>query len=220
MVIIKKDKDLSSIIDICNKELVNKSIELFYEFNRIKYPLCDVNCAGTILENCIFNTLKQKLKSLKKNKKQSSPDFWNNSFEYEIKTFIKSPSFDISNFQSLINQLSEENGVYKKLFNTKFLIFEYSIKDNIVKIKKFWCLNIWNLFNYQGKYPLSLQCKKGIWYNLRPSTSTKWSDKDKTWKLFIENIYKCIEICPNIIINKEEKINSILKQYIKLKNTF
>ena len=49
---------------------------------------------------------------------------------------MDAPCFDVSNFHSYIDQLCQPNGVYRKLFLTKYLIFKYGInkiEDTILK---------------------------------------------------------------------------------------
>ena len=43
-----------------------------------------------------------------------------------MKAFLNSPGFDISNCISLMKKISEPGGLIKKLFKTKYIIFECS----------------------------------------------------------------------------------------------
>ena len=133
---------------------------------------------------------------------------------------MKQPGFDIGNFTSYVNMLTEDGGVYKKLFKTKYLVFEYSIIDEKIKIIKFHYLNVYNLVGYSGKTPITMQIKKNVWYNIRPESVKKWYLTYKTPQLFIDKIIECINNCPHIE-DKITKINSIASQFnnIKLKYT-
>ena len=93
------------------------------------------------------------------------------------KCFMKRPGFDIGNFTSYVNMLCED--LYKKLFKTKYLVFEYTITNKKIKILKFHYLNVYNLVGYSGRTPISMQIKKGMWYNIRPSSANKWYDSKK-----------------------------------------
>lgn len=117
--------------------------------------------------------------------------------------------------------LCEDGGVYKKIFKTKYLVFEYTINNEKIKIIKFHYLNVYNLVGYSGKIPITMQIKKNIWYNIRPDSVKKWYCNTKTPQLFINKIIECINNCHHIE-DKMNKIKSITKQFndIKLKYTF
>ena len=66
--------------------------------------------------------------------------------------------------------LCQDGGVYKKLFKTKYLVFEYAIINEKIKIVKFHYLNVYNLLGYSGKTPITMQIKKNMWYNIRPES--------------------------------------------------
>lgn len=215
---IKKNIDtyvnLDKLMKLC-KTFEKHKIELFASFMGQKCVIIDVNSFGNIWENLFFLKINEKINDFTKGPKQSSPDFYGDSkFEFELKTFTKSPGFDISNFNCYIDQLCKPNGLFRKLINTKYLIFEYIEKDDHILIKKFHNLNVWNIVSYKGKYPISMQIKKGIWYNIRPDTNKNWYDKSKTPEIFVEHIIKCIGQCPHISSeSKKDKIKNIKTQY-------
>ena len=170
------------------------------------------------MEDIIYAKIKEKLDDFEEGPKQASPDFYgdNKNCEFELKVFGNDPNFDISNFQSYIEQLCSPNGVFKKLFKTKYIIFEYTQEKQNFKIKKFYYMNVWNLVSYTGKWPVSMQVKKSVWYNIRPSNTKEWSSPNKTSDKFIEQIIKCITNC-NQITDKEIKIKNIKDQYRQIK---
>lgn len=116
---------------------------------------------------------------------------------------------------------ASNDGVYKKLFKTKYLVFEYIIINEKIKIIKFHYLNVYNLVGYSGKTPITMQIKKNMWYNIRPESVKKWYCSTKTPQLFIDKIIECINKCPHIE-DKTHKITTITTQFenIKLKYTF
>ena len=75
--------------------------------------------------------------------------------------------------------------------------------------------SIWQLPSYKGKRPLSIQCKRGMWYNLRPGSENDFRCDTKTAQIFIDAICQSIRECPNMISEKEEKINQIKQQFLK-----
>ena len=89
------------------------------------------------------------------------------------------------------------------MFLTKYIVFSYKIQPGGFVIDNFWALNLWQLFKYDGKYPLSLQCKRNTWYNLRPSASKDWDDPARTPQKFINAICDAIDVCPKNIPDKQ-----------------
>ena len=205
------------LIELC-KSFEEQEISLTATFMGKIIPICNCNAVGDILEDIFYPTIKDKLDDFEEGPKQSSPDYYgtNKTFEFEQKVFMKQPGFDIGNFTSYVNMLCEYGGVYKKLFKTKYLVFEYSISNEKIKIIKFHYLNVYNLCGYSGKTPITMQIKKNVWYNIRPESVKKWYSPTKTPQLFIDKIIECINDCPHIEY-KMSKITSITTQFDKLK---
>jgi len=201
------------LINICNS-FEKQEITLTAIFMEKSIPIYNCNAIGNILEDIFYPIIKNELPEFEKGPKQASPDYFgdkNKTFEFEQKTFMKTPGFDIGNFTSYVNMLCEENGVYKKLFKTKYLVFEYTIDNAKINIIKFHYLNVYNLVGYSGKTPITMQIKKNVWYNIRPDSVKKWYCSTKTPRLFIDKIIECIQNCPHIE-DKETKIISITNQ--------
>jgi hypothetical protein len=209
------------LINVC-KSFEEQEITLTATFMGKIIPIYNCNAIGDILEDVFYPIIKDNLADFEEGPKQASPDYYgiNKNFEFEQKVFMKQPGFDIGNFTSYVNMLTEDGGVYKKLFKTKYLVFEYSIIDEKIKIIKFHYLNVYNLVGYSGKTPITMQIKKNVWYNIRPESVKKWYLTYKTPQLFIDKIIECINSCPHIE-DKITKINSIASQFnnIKLKYT-
>ena len=214
------DQINNNIINICT-EFKGKIIKInaFFSYDNETTPIVNNNLIGNILENIFFSRIKKKVDNFSQGPKQNSPDYYiNNDYEYEQKVYINKPNFDIGNYESYINQLANKDGVYRKLYKTKYLVFEYDIIDDYILIKDFKILNIWNIVGYDGKYPITIQNKRGTWYNIRSSSNNDWDIKDKTPEKFIKNIILSIKECPNNISNKDFLINSINKQFELLIN--
>lgn len=214
------DPNYDNLVERCNN-FVSHKIKLLasFSFDDKQTQVSNCNAVGDILESIFYPRFKQIMPSMKVGPKQSSPDFWTErkKFEYEMKTYTIKPSFDIANFSSYISQLTEDHGVFRKLFRTKYIVFEYEIKDEIIVIKSFHVLNVWQIVGYSGKYPITLQNKRRMWYNIRPSSANDWNDKEKTPDKFIASIIQAIKECPNNIKKKDDIISNIQKQYAKIK---
>ncbi|MEK7724462.1 MAG: NgoBV family restriction endonuclease, partial [Acidobacteriota bacterium] len=61
--------------------------------------------------------------------------------------------------------------------DSDYLIFAYQMKGSEITIKNVWIKKIWELACPSGTYPIKVQEKKKVIYNLRPSTW--YSDKTK-----------------------------------------
>ena len=217
-----EDPDSQKINDIC-KSLIGAKININYTIsinnsNTMTGMINNCNITGDCLENIIYPYIKNYINGFEEGPKQSSPDYWNNNrqYEWELKTFMNSPCFDVSNFVSHINQLVKPDGIKRKLFRTKYLIFKYYIENNTIIINDFIMCNVWDLINYNGKYPISLQNKKGTWYNIRPSSFNEIKNLNKNPEIFINKICEAIRICPNQINNSDEIIQNITQEYNKL----
>jgi hypothetical protein len=107
--------------NIC-KSFEDNEILLTAIFMGKSITIYNCNAIGIILEDIFYPFIKEKLEDFEKGPKQASPDYYglNKSFEFEQKVFMKNPSFDIGNFTSYINMLCDDDGVYKKLFKTKY----------------------------------------------------------------------------------------------------
>lgn len=218
------DPDSDLIFNIC-KKLIGATISFGYKIecldgNVETNDITNCNIIGDCLEDIIFPMINKEITTFQRGPSQKSPDFWNRNkvFSWELKAFCGSPSFDISNYTSFINQLSENNGVLNKIFKTQYLIFKYRYTVGKIIIEDFKSCKVNELMLYTGKYPISLQNKRKMWYNIRPC-SFKDISKNKTPDLFIEKIIQSIELCPNHIEKKETIINSIRFQFNKLTQT-
>ena len=200
--------------EVC-KLLIGEKIEVSASFMGTIIPIIDVNMVGTILENVLFPTLKARLGFREGPNKNAPTDFFGDEtgdFRFELKVFLVSPGFDLANFASYIDQLCAKNGVFDKLFRTKYIVFEYAMENQSIVIKNFHYLNIWQFSAKKGKHPHSMQVKRGVWSNMRSGAVSGWSDKTKTPALFIDKIIECIMMCPQIT-DKDDKCNNIRTQW-------
>lgn len=217
----RNDPDTSQINDIC-KSLIGSKIQLSFTItlkNEEQYSGVIQNCniIGDCMENILYPFIHKYIPTFEEGPKQSSPDFYNRNkqWEYELKCFSNTPGFDISNFTSYISQLY--TNLERKMYRTRYLIFKYELCNNIVEILDFKLCSVWEIINYNGKHPVSLQCKKGMWYNIRPCSFNDMNNSYKTPLLFIKNICNAISVTPNKLDNdKNTLVNTIYSQFYKL----
>lgn len=84
----------------------------------------------------------------------------------EVKTFDwdRGPGFDLANFDSYCNSLL----VNAYRLDSDYLIFAYQMVGSVITIKNVWLKKIWELSCPSSTYPVKVQEKKSIIYNLRP----------------------------------------------------
>ncbi|TRX30007.1 NgoBV family restriction endonuclease [Flavobacterium franklandianum] len=97
----------------------------------------------------------------------------------EVKTFDwkRGPGFDLANFDSYCNSLL----VNAYRIDSDYLIFTYQMEGSVITIKNVWLKKIWELACPSGPYPLKVQEKKSIIYNIRPSV---WYSNQSKFKPF------------------------------------
>jgi NgoBV restriction endonuclease len=97
----------------------------------------------------------------------------------EIKTFDldRGPGFDLANFDSYCNSLLTHS--YR--VDSDYLVIAYQMEKSEITIKNVWLKKIWELSGASGTFPLKVQEKKKIIYNIRPIT---WYSDRSTYKAF------------------------------------
>ena len=208
----KEYPHLKELNKLC-ESFKGQTITLQAVFQGHSINICNPNLVGDLLEDIFFTRFKEAFPDFEEGPKQDPPDYYagGREFMFEQKAFCSSPGFDISNFTSFFTQISKEGGLIQKIFKTKYLVFQYAVKENAFQIVNFWLLNIWQLPTYDLSKPLSIQDKKGIWYNFRPGPSSSWNNPQKTAERFIRSLLECLEQCPHLQ-NKQTIKESILRQ--------
>lgn len=203
---------LINVERVCSN-MVGKSFEVSATFGGQTFHMNQKNIVGDVVESLTFMQLKKNNISIIRSPPQTSPDFRTvpDDFGYEHKCFTNQPSFDIGNFESYVEQLCLPNGVENKVLRTKYLVFRYNSKIDSIRLEAFHMLNIWNMVKYDGKHPISLQVRRGIWNSIRPGSVSDWKNDTKTPKKFMNSLLMCIDQCPNIN-DKTRKMNTIQDQ--------
>jgi NgoBV restriction endonuclease. len=84
----------------------------------------------------------------------------------EIKTFDadRGPGFDLANFESYCNSLLTD--AYR--LDSDYLIIAYKMAGAELSIQNIWLKKIWEITGGSATYPMKVQEKKKIIYNIRP----------------------------------------------------
>ncbi len=97
----------------------------------------------------------------------------------EIKTFDyeRGPGFDLANFESYCNSLL--TNAYR--LDSDYLVIAYQMAGAEISIVNVWLKKIWELTGGSSTYPLKVQEKKKIIYNIRP---VNWYSEKSQFKPF------------------------------------
>ena len=132
----------------------------------------------------------------------------------EVKSFdwSRGPGFDLANFDSYCNSLLDN--AYR--IDSDYLIIAYQMEGSQITIKNVWLKKIWELACPSGTYPIKVQEKKNVIYNLRPSTwySSRskfkpFSSKEEFLKALNETRYQY----PQTRHSNGHWLNNVLKNY-------
>jgi type II restriction enzyme len=140
---------------------------------------------GNLLQEWIKAWLrKMDIEFVENSNTQKFPDFYLNNDNrkielLEVKSFDwnRGPGFDLANFDSYCTSLLTD--AYR--LDSDYLIIAYQMKGSSISIKDVWLKKIWQLSCPSGTYPIKVQEKKSVIYNLRPST---WYSERSTFKPF------------------------------------
>ncbi|OQY04096.1 MAG: hypothetical protein B6I20_03675 [Bacteroidetes bacterium 4572_117] len=161
------------------KKLVEE-YQLIGETGSIKFTVKDLSIliktkdtVGNLLQEWLKAWFRQSNIEFEENSNsQTFPDFLLDKDDpkrglLEVKSFDfdRGPGFDLANFDSYCNSLLES--AYR--IDSDYLILAYQMNDGVICIKNVWLKKIWELACPSGTYPLKVQEKKSIIYNIRPS---------------------------------------------------
>lgn len=107
----------------------------------------------------------------KNNSSQKFPDFFLDPTNkkqdlLEVKSFDidRGPGFDVANFDSYCNSLTTE--AFR--LDSNYLIFAYRMTGTNILITNLWLKKVWEITGASSTYPLKVQEKKKVIYNIRP----------------------------------------------------
>ena len=171
---------------------LTKDYKIIGELGIINFTLKDLTISvetkdtvGNLLQEWIKAWLrKMDIEFVENSNTQKFPDFYLNNDNrkielLEVKSFDwdRGPGFDLANFDSYCTSLLTD--AYR--LDSDYLIIAYQMKGCSISIKDVWLKKIWELSCPSGTYPIKVQEKKSVIYNLRPST---WYSERTTFKPF------------------------------------
>ena len=132
----------------------------------------------------------------------------------EIKTFDfnRGPGFDLANFDSYCTSLLENS----HRLDSDYLILAYQMNGSEITIKDIWLKKIWELSGASSTYPIKVQEKKKVIYNIRPiiwysgkTTFKSFSSKEEFLKALNETRYQY----PKTHHDNAHWLKKVLKDY-------
>ena len=140
---------------------------------------------GNLIQDWLVQWMKREQLSFEQNpSSQTFPDVYLNVDDkkkdlLEIKTFdwTRGAGFDLANFESYCGSLL--TNAYR--LDSDYLIIAYKMDGVEITIENVWLKKIWELAGGSGTYPVKVQEKKQVIYNLRPIS---WYSERSTFKAF------------------------------------
>lgn len=140
---------------------------------------------------------------------QEFPDFFIGQEKglLEIKTYnaAASPSFDIANFQSYCESLTQN----PERLDADYLIFAYRLNNGALCIENVFLKKIWEISSASERWPIKTQTKRDVIYNLRPcafhSARITSYPPFKNKEEFVDALYKT----ESLYLNQKETQNLI-----------
>lgn len=182
-------------MNLTGQQLYNKLVneyKIIGEKGIINFTLKDLTISietkdtiGNLLQEWLKAWMtREKIEFEENTNSQTFPDFLLDKNDHkkgllEVKSFDwdRGPGFDLANFDSYCNSLLDN--AYR--IDSDYLILAYQMKGSELSIKDIWLKKIWELACPSSTYPIKVQEKKQVIYNLRPST---WYSERTKFKPF------------------------------------
>ncbi|MEN0051062.1 MAG: NgoBV family restriction endonuclease [Bacteroidota bacterium] len=153
-------------------QIIGQEASILFQLKDLQIKISTKDTVGNLLQEWLKAWMKaQEVDFLETGHSQSFPDFnldTNNLKKalLEVKTFDfdRGTGFDLANFDAYCNSLLEN--AYR--LDSDYLIFAYQMENARISIKNVWLKKIWELAGGSGTYPIKVQEKKNVIYNLRP----------------------------------------------------
>ena len=170
---------------LISTDLVNSVGNIKFTLGNREVIVESRDSVGNLIQNWFEDWLREYFPSAEKNQNtQEFPDFFlhpqnKKTGLLEVKTFDydNGPGFDIANFDSYCKSLESKS--YR--LDSDYLIIAYQMNGADIQIREIWMKKVWEIAGPSGPYPLKVQEKKGVIYNIRPST---WYSERAQYKPF------------------------------------
>lgn len=160
---------------VTGEGIIGKRGKIEFTLNDVSVKIVAKDSVGNLIQEWLKSwLLSNDIEHQENPNRQAFPDFFLNLENkeeglLEVKTFDwdRGPGFDIANFDAYSNSLLEH--AYR--LDSDYLVLAYQMNgDGDIEIKNVWIKKIWEIAGGSGSYPLKVQEKKQIIYNIRPVT--------------------------------------------------
>ena len=201
-------------------KLVNQKGRITFTLKDITVEIETKDTIGNLIQEWLKEWMKNEQIEFEENENsQTFPDIFLDVKDrkkglLEIKTFDfdRGPGFDLANFDSYSNSLL--TNAYR--IDSDYLIIAYQMKGSEITIKNVWLKKIWELAGGSSTYPLKVQEKKNVIYNIRPiiwyserSKFVAFTSKEAFLKALNETRYQY----PKTHHDNAHWLNKVIKNY-------
>src|SRR6201986_4992378 len=166
-------------------KLVGQQGTILFTLNNLPVKVESKDSVGNMIQEWLIGWMKSENLSFEVNpSSQKFPDIFLNLTDkkkglLEIKAFDfnRGAGFDLANFESYCNSLLTD--AYR--LDSDYLILGYKMTKHEITIHDIWLKKIWEISGGSGPYPIKVQEKKKVIYNLRP---INWYSDSTTFKAF------------------------------------
>lgn len=152
--------------------LVGQKGTILFTLNDLAVKVISKDTVGNLIQEWLREWMKSQEIIFEINpSSQTFPDVFLNLSDkkkglLEIKAFDheRGAGFDLANFESYCNSLLEH--AYR--LDSDYLVIGYTMSEHEITVKNIWLKKIWELAGESEPYPVKVQEKKNIIYNLRP----------------------------------------------------
>lgn len=201
-------------------EIVGKTGGINFTVKDLSIVIHAKDSVGNLLQEWLKAWFQQNKIDFEENtNSQSFPDFLLDKDDYtrgllEVKSFdLKNgPGFDLANFDSYCNSLLDN--AYR--LDSNYLILGYTMKEGIITIENVWLKKIWEISRPSRKWPINVQAKKEVIYNLRPAIWYSKSSKFETFKTkqqFLNALNETRYQYPQTRHGNAHWLNNVIKNY-------
>jgi type II restriction enzyme len=172
---------------LLSQNVLNAQGAITASLNGINVNVSDVSVVGNILQEWLEHfMIKHSIFFRKPGNPQDFPDFFLSTSStisdlLEVKSFHKSPNFDIANFSAYARSL--RNNAYR--LDADYLIFEYKPKGINFIISNIWLKKVWEICGPSARSDVKIQWKQGTAVNIRPVT---WYSSKAEYKPFASRL--------------------------------
>ncbi|QEM06762.1 NgoBV family restriction endonuclease [Mucilaginibacter rubeus] len=165
--------------------IVGQKGEINFTLKDLSIKITSRDTVGNLIQDWLQQwMMQQKIEFEVNDNSQVFPDIYLDKHNkkqglLEVKTFDfdRGPGFDIANFDSYCNSLL--TSAYR--LDSDYLIVGYKMIGHEITIAGVWLKKIWEMAAPSSTYPLKVQEKKKIIYNIRP---IKWYSVKTKFKPF------------------------------------